>query len=474
MIKKTTLTEKIWSKKKLEPGTYCDKQSPLILRVMQGKRGLLKYGQAHVKKNDGKFTDLKVSDPENMTFKDARAKAKRIAAQVELGKIPTTKRKERTVIKKLDSKFDDTPTFGELARKIHELKVLRNTKITAERKKSWMRVLEIYAQPIMNLPVDQITSDIINELLLEKQQIVERGKKINICVFDDRFPTFTNLRSEIKIVMRAAKEEGYFTRSVEGLFTYIPTNSNHEPKRHKALENYNDVGKAVKKYFDSGARPNAKLCFAFMILTGTRTSEARKARWSEIDLDNHLWTIPANRMKNRKEHIVPLSAQAVDVLILAQHLHPKFKMDYKRSKIAEEDLLKVLKIQYEVDGDAYIFANNQGKPFSRTTLKSGVKRYGIESDCHGFRQSFGNWATDLEINDTVIDICLSHKMDATVLERYRNKEKRLMTQRRELMQKWATVVAPGGSISIMFYNLSEEMIWHKLLTRCATMTSLVI
>ena len=88
-----------------------------------------------------------------------------------------------------------------------------------------------------------------------------------------------------------------------------------------------EVGKALAKVRSSEAYPSTKLCLTFLTLTATRSGEARLAEWSEIDLDTRTWTIPAERMKAGRQHRVPLSQQALDVLQEARSLDDGFQAD---------------------------------------------------------------------------------------------------------------------------------------------------
>ena len=77
---------------------------------------------------------------------------------------------------------------------------------------------------------------------------------------------------------------------------------------------YQDVPDALRLADASTAGPSVKLCFRWLILTASRSGEARYARWQDMDLQGRTWTIPGDMMKSGREHRVPLSAQAVAVL----------------------------------------------------------------------------------------------------------------------------------------------------------------
>ena len=112
-----------------------------------------------------------------------------------------------------------------------------------------------------------------------------------------------------------------------------------------------EVGAALAKVRSSDAYPSTKLCLTFLTLTATRSGEARLAEWSEIDLDTRTWTIPAERMKAGRQHRVPLSQQALDVLQEARSLD---------------------------DGSRLIFPSVGGRPLGDGTISKLLRERGID------------------------------------------------------------------------------------------------
>ena len=126
----------------------------------------------------------------------------------------------------------------------------------------------------------------------------------------------------------------------------------------------------------SGAGVSTKLALELFVLTATRSGEVRGADWSEIDLgkpaspsqaaSGAVWTIPASRMKAKREHRIPLSVRAVEVLREAEKL---------------------------TGGTGLVFPGTKpGKPLSDMTLSKLVKELGFDADVNGFRTSFRTWA----------------------------------------------------------------------------------
>ena len=96
--------------------------------------------------------------------------------------------------------------------------------------------------------------------------------------------------------------------------------------RHMRALPHAEVAEAVATVRASGATATAKLAFEFLVLTAARSGEVRLARWDEIDLDAEVWTIPAERMKANREHRVPLSCRAAEILQAARALRNGSKL----------------------------------------------------------------------------------------------------------------------------------------------------
>ncbi|MBT3786780.1 MAG: tyrosine-type recombinase/integrase [Alphaproteobacteria bacterium] len=147
----------------------------------------------------------------------------------------------------------------------------------------------------------------------------------------------------------------------------------------------------------------------FLILTATRTSEVMKASWSEIDLDAKVWTIPADRMKSGKEHRVPLSLRAIELLG------------------------EVGKFQ---TGE-FVFPGQKPKSsLSNMAFLQLLKRMGERVTAHGFRSTFRDWAAEQTMHSReVVEMALAHAIGNKVEEAYRRGD--LFEKRKRLMVDWA-------------------------------------
>ena len=133
-------------------------------------------------------------------------------------------------------------------------------------------------------------------------------------------------------------------------------------RRHAALPIL-DVPAALKMVRESGADMATRLAFEFLVLTAARSSEARLATWWEMDLQSATWKVPAERMKARREHKVPLSGRSLEILGQAGELNGH-------------------------DTGLVFPAGRPGKTLSDMTLTVLLRRLGIPAVPHGFRSSF--------------------------------------------------------------------------------------
>ncbi len=288
------------------------------------------------------------------------------------------------------------PTFAEAAARVIELH--RPTRSNPKHAAQWSSTLRTYAFPFMGeKAVDEITpSDTL--AVLEPIWIAKPE-------------TASRVRQRMEAVMDWAVIRGH--RPPENpagkhLLKALP-NVKRLKEHHRALP-YRDVPATLRKARRRNARPLMRLCFEFLVLTANRSGEVREAQWNEIDWNVCLWTIPAERMKARREHRVPLSGRAVEILRDA----------------------------WELTGpDGCIFPGpRSGTPISDMGLTQLLRREKIDAVPHGFRSSFRDWAAKQSRAPwAVCEASLAHSIGNSVEQAYMRSD--LLEQRRELMQQWA-------------------------------------
>ena len=187
-------------------------------------------------------------------------------------------------------------------------------------------------------------------------------------------------------------------------------NTQRRSRHHQSLD-YTELGSALATVRDANTWWAEKYCLLFIVFTGVRSGEARKATWDEIDLDKATWTIPASRMKNRTLHRVPLSNQAMQILAYARE-----QTDLSESRIFPPQR-----------GGEYI---------GNDRLSKLLKKLEIPTMPQGFRSSFRSWTAELaHIPQPVAEICLAHYPTGILVKAFMTSD--FFNERQTLMQEWA-------------------------------------
>ena len=225
--------------------------------------------------------------------------------------------------------------------------------------------------------------------------------------------TMRRVKQRVSAVMRWSMAQGYRQDDPAGDALNIALPKRAKPRQHLKALPYHEVSAALEAVDQSSSGLVTKLAFHFMVLTAARSGEARGATWDEIDLENATWTVPAERMKSRREHRVPLSCRALEVLREAEKPSGK---------------------------SGLIFPSPTGCQLPDSNLSKMLRRSGIESTAHGFRSSFRQWAA--ERTNTPREVCelaLAHVNSNAVEAAYQRSD--LFDLRRKLMEQWASYLA---------------------------------
>lgn len=192
---------------------------------------------------------------------------------------------------------------------------------------------------------------------------------------------------------------------MEGVERALPRQKDRQ-KHFKALP-YSELPLVFGQIADADGMGARALMFA--ILTATRSGEVRKARWVELDLNSHVWTIPAHRMKANLEHRVPLS----------------------------DPTIALLKALPRLQDEELVFPSARpGRPLSDMTLAATLKRLKVAAVPHGFRSTFRDWVSETtETPHAVAEMALAHSIPNRVEAAYRRGD--LFEKRRVLMSLWA-------------------------------------
>ena len=309
-----------------------------------------------------------------------------------------------------DKRKAKTPTFRQAALKTYEASKprWRSEKVA----KSWLQQLERHAfQRLGNLHVDRIGREEVLGVLTP--------------IWTSKPETARRVRRYIKATLSWCQANGYVEtnfagEAIDGALPSMPS-----VKAHFRSLPYTDIPRAVEIIRSSRASLAAKACLEFVILTACRSGEARLAQWSEINLEERLWTIPASRMKQGREHRQPLNDQAISVLKNMQALRD------------ESDLVFPSPVR-------------RGKPLSDMSLTKVLRDNNLadRATVHGFRSSFRTWASERTNADhAVMELCLAHAVGSSVEQAYARSD--LLAKRRRLMAQWGVFVVGSTDMNVV-------------------------
>ena len=305
------------------------------------------------------------------------------------------------------------PTFAEAAVKVHEANLPRwkNGKHTDQ----WINTLRTYAFPVIgNLRLDRITRRDVLAVLTP--------------IWTTKPETARRVRQRIRTVLKWAMAHEFVEHNAagEGIDGALPAMRRFKA-HHRALP-YAEIPAALETIDASTTGMAAKLCLRFLILTAARSGEARGAIWSETDLGNRLWTIPAERMKGGAEHRVPLSGAALAVL--------------EQSRLLRDD-----------SGLMFPSPRKRGSSISDMALTKTLRDCGLadRATVHGFRSAFRDWAAErTNAPHAVMERALSHAVADAVEAAYARSD--LLERRRGLMQQWGEFVTGAGAAVVRLHG----------------------
>lgn len=340
---------------------------------------------------------------------DARAKATACRQLRHAGVDPLDARREEAARARLEAA--KAITFKDAADgyiKAHEAG-WRNAKHADQ----WRNTLETYAYPVFGgLPVQRVDVALVMKVLEP--------------IWATKTETASRVRGRIEAILdwatvRAYRQGDNPARWRGHLENLLPRRSKVKKVQHHAALPYREVAAFMASLHEEDGV--AARALEFLILTAARTNEVTGARENEIDPEERLWTVPADRIKGEKEHRVPLSDAAMTIWRQAKRRPPK-----------------------HTPSDAFIFGGGRsGKPLSHAAMTAVLKRMGCEDiTVHGFRSTFRDWAAECtNYPSEVAEMALSHVVRNKTEAAYRRGD--LFNKRRRLMEDWAKYCATKRS-----------------------------
>jgi integrase len=346
----------------------------------------------------GKRHDLGLGGYPDVDLAAARERVRAIRLQIASGQHPlAAKQAQRHAMAAAVSK---ALTFDECAAQCIAAKApaFSNPKHVQQ----WTNTLQTYASPVLgSMPVDTIgTQDVL---------------KVLEPIWHSKTETATRVRMRVEAVLNWAAAAGHRSRDTANPARW----SGHldqllaKPAKLKNVKHHDALPYAQAPAFMAKLRAVDGLrarALELLVLTASRSNEIRFAKWREFDLQAAVWTVPAERMKARKAHRVPLSAAAVAAL----------------ERVGQGK------------GNAFLFANGDGVPPHENALANELAKLVPDVTPHGFRSTFKDWAREVcgtKYTDEASELALAHVSDDKTRAAYARGE--LLDERRKLMAEWA-------------------------------------
>jgi integrase len=349
-----------------------------------GKYWRYKYRFAEKEKRlaFGTYPDLSLSEARELHAQARKALAK--------GEDPSAVKREAARQIKLKS----TNTFEAIAREWHQNNL---TKWTPKHGTKVLRRLEVdIFRSLGSRPIAEISS---SEMLEAIRKIEKRG------AFDIAHRVLQSCGQIFAYAIITDRAERNPTTALRGALKPVQ-------KNHHAYLKADDLPEFLSKLENYDGDLQTQLAVRLLLLTFVRTGEMRGAKWEEINFDASEWRIPAERMKMRDPHIVPLSTQAITAL---------------------------REMQSRTSNNEYVFPNQQ-KPtgfMSENTILYALYRMGYHSRAtgHGFRSTASTILNENDFSPDIIERQLAHRERNEVRAAYNHAQ--YLKERRKMMQWWA-------------------------------------
>lgn len=354
---------------------------------------------------EGKLKEMGLGGIRSVPLAKARERAAAAREQVADGVNPIAARREQAA---------DTVTFGAFTDAY--LDDMEGQWRNEKHRKQWRTTLTEYASPLKDMPVAAVSTNDIHAVLKP--------------IWISKAETASRVRGRIERVLDAAKAKGLRTgdnpaRWQGHLAQLLPQRQKLSRGHHTALP-YPDVPAFVERLRDRPAISARALEFA--ILTAARSGETLGARWDEVDLEKRLWTVRAERIKAGREHRVPLSEAAMQLLQTLADLRT---------------------------GDLVFPGQKQGRPLSGMAMEMILRRMQVKVTVHGFRSSFGDWVGDkTDFSREVAEAALAHSVGDATEQAYRRGD--AVERRRKLMDAWAQFCVLSPSTQAAAAPASED------------------
>ena len=316
---------------------------------------------------------------------------------------------------KVTNAIHDGITFAKAAELC--IKGKRSEWKNAKHADQWENTIATFVNPrIGKMRVDQINTSHIAKLL--EQEIKKKSGEVEGPFWNVRTETATRVRQRIEVILDWCKAHEYIKGDnparLKGALAHLLPKANKIQKRshHPALP-FQQIGEFMRELRTKSGF--SVLALEFLILTATRTGEVLNAKWDEFDIENKVWTIPAERMKAGKAHRVPLNTRAIEIY------------DYLSKHRVNESLFPSKRY-------------NKGN-MSNMSLIAIMKRMPAYAQYvpHGFRSTFRDWAAETtDYSNEAVELALAHTIKNKSEAAYRRQDQ--LEKRDKLMADWGKYI----------------------------------
>lgn len=369
-------------------------------------------------KVDGKTSRMGLGSTDAVTLAQARVIAAEQRALIAQGFDPLAFRKEKALLA-----ISDVVTFDMVAAGYIEAQCASWT--NAKHAQQWTNTLATYASPVIG---HLAPADITTEHVLTILKPIWNVKK----------ETASRVRNRIELVLNAAKarklREGENVAAWRGHLDLLLANHKKNDRRHHPALPWPQAGKfwqVLDEMNDTGAQ-----ALQLTMLTALRTGEVLGANWSEFDLSTNIWTVPAQRMKAKKEHRVPLGSAALALLAKLPRVESGLLFEGRTVGKPASNMLMLMKVRRMDEAkhkkDAIGWRDESGQTITP----------------HGFRSTFRDWAAEsTSFENIVVEQALAHTIGNAVEAAYRRGD--LLERRRELMEHWGEYVTRPNASNVL-------------------------
>ena len=344
---------------------------------------------------NGRRANVGIGSFPQVSLADARAAALANSQAIAQGRDILAEKKQA----KEEAKKPRIPTFKEAAEIVIEMHEAIWTSVRSA--DQWHQSLRDFVYPVIGRKgVDEVTTADVLQVLSG--------------VWVEKPTTGKRIRNRLEKIFDWSIASNYRLDNPAGRQVVLALPKVRTEVVHHSALHYSNFPAAYQRISESEFKPVFRQLLQFIFLTGCRSGEARAAEWAEIDWESAVWTIPAHKAKSRREHRIPMSNQALEIL---------------------RDALE------STGGEGLVFQSPRtGRVIQEDTLTTFLRKGDYGFTVHGARSSLRNWLAECTgASWATAEACLAHAVGSTTARSYATTD--YLSERTPIMQTWADYLA---------------------------------